>query len=54
MFTERELNVPFDQAARWAKDNQQLFLDNFGIDIKIPTFFVINAELWPRNSNYMF
>lgn len=53
-FTERELKVPSDQAARCAKDNQKLFLDNFAIDIKIPTFFVLDSCLWPHDCDYMF
>lgn len=53
-FTEREYKVPQDQAARWADQNQKLFLDNFGIDVKIPTFFVIDSILWPQNCNYIF
>lgn len=40
--------------AREAKKNQELFLKNFGIDIQIPTFFVIDSILWFKNPDYIF
>lgn len=53
-FTDKELNISSDQSARQAKDNQKLFLQNYGIDVHIPTFFVIDSRIWPSNPDYIF
>lgn len=53
-FEQKDLEIDSQAMARAAKYNQKLFLDNFGIDIEIPTFFVIDSFLWFKNPDYVF
>ena len=53
-FDFSHVNLSADKPARKAKDNLKLFLDNFGINFEIPTYFVVDAGLWRKNPDYMF
>lgn len=50
----KDINLRPDQSARKAEDNQKLYLENFGVDFEIPTFFVLDSYLWKKNPDYMF
>ena len=43
-----------DVCAREAQQNQELYLENFGIDVEIPYFVVLDAFIWAKDSQYIF
>lgn len=45
-FKEEDLDIDIESSARQANFNQKLYLENFGVDVQIPSFFVIDAHLW--------
>ena len=53
-FKEQDIDMSIDQSARSAKFNKELYLENFGVDLQIPTFFVIDSHLWQKDPNYIF
>ena len=45
-FKEKDIDIDIESSARLANFNKKLYLENFGVDVQIPSFFVIDAHLW--------
>ena len=46
--------VGIDQCARESNYNQELYLRNFGVNIEVPYFVVLDAYIWAKDPQYIF
>ena len=45
--------LEYQPGARDQSENKETFRKNYGVEIKLPSVYVIDAEIYPDNFNYI-
>ena len=58
-FRQREIQksedneLDFDPGAKNQDMNKRIFINKFGVKTELPTFYVLDAKIYPKNVNYI-